>query len=80
MSIIINVCFSRLVRRAHRKTITEFKYVTGMKLYGFTDIQDGPAVRQSIMDHPRRPKGIGWGIDGYALIDSAPDPKRISYE
>ena len=52
----------------------------GMKLYGFTGIQDGPAVRQAIMDHPRRPKGKGWGIEGYALIDSATDPKRISYE
>ena len=78
MSIIVDVGFSRLVRRPHRKTITEFKNVAGIKLYGFTDIQDGPAVRQAIMGHRRSPKGKGWYIEGYAMIDSEPDPKLIS--
>ena len=84
--IILNVGYSRTTRKPHRKRRVEHHNVVGIRLRGYWNIDNGPDIRAALNAHPRKPKGDGWAVAGYAWVGGgdkanpigsvAPDPER----
>lgn len=66
--IILNVGYSRVTRKPHRKRQVEYVNVAGIKLRGYFNIDNGPDIRRALNAHPRKPKGKGWHVCGYACV------------
>lgn len=66
--IILNVGYSRTTRKPHRNRRVEVHNVTGIRLRGYWNIDNGPDIRAALNVHPRKPKGEGWHVFGYAWV------------
>jgi len=66
--IILNVGYSRVTRKPHKKRRTEQKNVMGLRLKGYWNIDNGLDIRAALNAHPEMPKGKGWHVCGYAWV------------